>query len=214
MRFRQRAGRAPANPETADHEQRQKGRLEAFSDGVFAVAITLLVLEIKVPSGQPLGQALLDLWPTYVAYLLSFGTILIMWVNHHVLLDYIRHVDHVLLYLNGLLLMTITAVPVATGLLAAHAGDADGHIAAAVYCAYFAVVALAFNGLWWYAAVGGRLLHDGGQAGQRSVSRRYMLGPMLYMVAFGVALLSVPLSLVICVALAIFFAWPYQPKSR
>jgi uncharacterized membrane protein len=79
--------------------RRDKRRLEAFSDGVFAIAVTLLVLELKVPpvSGLPsggLGRALLAEWPSYVAYLLSFSVILIMWVNHHILLDYIREVDH------------------------------------------------------------------------------------------------------------------------
>jgi uncharacterized membrane protein len=195
-------------------ERRGKNRLEAFSDGVFAVAITLLVLEIKIPNTGHLWQSLLDLWPTYIAYLLSFGTVLIMWVNHHVLLDYIGHVDHAFLYLNGLLLMTITVVPVMTGLLAQYAGGVDGHVAAAVYCVYLAVVALAFNAVWWYAASRGRLLRDRGHSGQSAVSRRYIVGPALYLVAFATAFFSVALSLVICGCLALFFAWPYHPKAR
>src|SRR2546425_8283478 len=86
--------------------RREKRRLEAFSDGVFAIAVTLLVLELKVPpvSELPSGalaRALLAEWPSYVAYLLSFSVVLIMWVNHHVLMDYVREVDHAFLYLNG-----------------------------------------------------------------------------------------------------------------
>ena len=203
----------------AQRARREKRRLEAFSDGVFAIAVTLLVLEIKVPvladlpSGS-LGVALLRQWPSYFAYLLSFSVILIMWVNHHVLLDLVREVDHGFLYLNGLLLMVITLLPFPTALLAQYGEDPkNGHLAAAVYCGLCVLIALFFNALWWYAAVRGRLLHEGVIGAGGAVARRYMFGPLLYLVALGVAFISVPGALLICAGLAVFFAWPYRPPA-
>ncbi len=104
-------------------------RLEAFSDGVFAIAITLLILEIKVPAGPEtqdhgLWRALLERWPSYVGYVISFATIGIMWVNHHALFKYIRRVDRALLLANLLLLMTISFLPYPTAVLAEHLSDA------------------------------------------------------------------------------------------
>jgi uncharacterized membrane protein len=198
--------------------RREKRRLEAFSDGVFAIAVTLLVLEFKVPptSNLPPGglfEVLRGEWPSYFAYLLSFGTVLIMWVNHHVLLDYIREVDHAFLYLNGLLLMTITLVPFPTSLLARYVDQKDAHVAAAVYCGLFTLIAIAFNLVWWYAAHRNRLLSTGHDGGGQAVTRRYMLGPLLYLVATGVAFFSVIAALLICVAMALFFALPYRPPG-
>jgi uncharacterized membrane protein len=204
-----------APPEAASG-RREKRRLEAFSDGVFAIAVTLLVLELRVPaaSGLPPGgliEALRAEWPSYFAYLLSFATILIMWVNHHVLLDYVRHVDHAFLYLNGLLLLTITLVPFPTSLFARYALQPDAHVAAAVYCGLFTLIAVCFNLVWWYAAHSNRLITPDG--GGVAVTRRYMFGPLFYLVALGVAFFSVPAALFICAALAVFFALPYRPPA-
>lgn len=99
----------------------EKTRLEAFSDGVFAVAITLLVLDLRVPrDAQPggLGHALNDLWPNYASYVVSFFIIGIIWVNHHAMLGFIRRVDRTLLFLNLLLLLFIALIPFPTALLA------------------------------------------------------------------------------------------------
>jgi uncharacterized membrane protein len=213
--------RSADNPveDAARRARREKRRLEAFSDGVFAIAVTLLVLEIKVPviSDLPaggLGVALARQWPSYFAYLLSFSVILIMWVNHHVLVDLIREVDHAFLYLNGLLLMAITLLPFPTALVAQYAQDPkNGHLAAAVYCGLCVLIAVFFNAIWWYAASRGRLLAETASSGAQAVSRRYVFGPLLYLVAVGVAFLSVPGALLICAALAVFFAWPYRPAS-
>src|SRR5436309_14245655 len=93
----------------------ETNRVEAFSDGVFAIAITLLILTISVPShGEHLGHELIDLWPSYVAYAVSFLTIGIMWVNHHTLFRNFARVDRPLLLLNILLLMLIAFVPFPT----------------------------------------------------------------------------------------------------
>jgi uncharacterized membrane protein len=134
-----------------------------------------------------------------------------MWVNHHVLLDYVRHVDHAFLYLNGLLLLTITLVPFPTSLFARYALQPDAHLAAAVYCGLFTLIAVCFNLVWWYAAHSNRLTTAEGGGG--AVTRRYMFGPLFYLVALGVAFLSVPGALLICAALAVFFALPYRPPA-
>src|SRR5205823_8450239 len=98
-------------------------RVEAFSDGVFAIAITLLILEIRVPPAGGAGglwAGLLALWPSYVAFLVSFFVVLVMWVNHHELMRLVRVVTYPLLFANGLLLLTVTFVPFPTAVLAQH----------------------------------------------------------------------------------------------
>src|SRR5262249_42578260 len=114
---RTREGRPLSGP--SREELRESERLEAFSDGVFAIAITLLVLELKVPPRDAdLAAALLSGWPSYVAFLTSFATIGIMWLNHHRLFTTIRRVDHGTLVLNGLLLLGVTALPFPTAIVA------------------------------------------------------------------------------------------------
>src|ERR687884_1376242 len=118
-----------------------KTRLEAFSDGVLAVAITLLVLDIKVPSPattEHLGKALAHQWPVYLAYVNSFITIGIIWINHHAMLARLRQPDHAILMLNLLLLMSIAVLPFATSLMSAYLKQSRGeHLAAAIYSGSF-----------------------------------------------------------------------------
>src|SRR6266496_5950399 len=113
----------------------ETSRIEAFSDGVFAIAITLLILDVHVPpaSQANLGRALARQWPTYAAYLISFAFIGIMWVNHHRLFNHIRRSDNGLMFQNLLLLLGVTFVPFPTALLAAHFGATDKTVAAVVF---------------------------------------------------------------------------------
>src|SRR3989454_9603804 len=107
-------------------------RVEAFSDGVFAIAITLLILEIRVPRVEHgLWAGLLALWPSYIAFLLSFVVILIMWVNHHELLRMVRAVNYPFLFANGFLLLTVTFVPFPTAVVAAYLATPDARVAGA-----------------------------------------------------------------------------------
>src|SRR5438270_13814781 len=108
----------------------ETSRIEAFSDGVFAIAITLLILDVHVPtiSQGPLGAALRRQWPTYIAYLISFAFIGIMWVNHHRLFNHIRRSDNGLMFLNLLLLLGVSAVPFPTALLARGQNDISGDL--------------------------------------------------------------------------------------
>src|SRR5262249_22321345 len=134
-------------------DEKETGRVEAFSDGVIAIAITLLILEIKVPKVAELTSAglwpkLLGLWPSFLAFVMSFGTILVMWVNHHRIFRLVRTTDYPFLYWNGFLLLTITFVPFPTAVLAEHLACSEATTAAAFYAATMVVIAVAFNGLW------------------------------------------------------------------
>ena len=193
----------------------ETGRIEAFSDGVYAIAITLLILDLKVPStpdGQ-LGAALLRQWPAYFAFLLSFAFIGIMWVNHHRLFTHIRRSDHRLLFLNLLLLLGVTVVPFPTALLAAHLRGTDARTAAAVFNGTYVMIAIFFNVLWHHA-VGFDLLDSAMQESAHSLSRQYAVGPIAYLVSFGLTWVSVPLSLGLNIALALFFAFPARIRPR
>lgn len=201
-------------------EEKETARVEAFSDGVYAIAITLLVLELKVPRdlapGHSLADALLHQWPSYVAFLISFGTILIMWVNHHRLFTLIRKSDNRLLMFNGLLLLVITVVPFPTSLIAEHFRDPDdGCTAALIYSAHGFNIAVAYNLLWRHAIGGnGRLLAKNVDLEKvNAITRQYRFGPLLYVISFGLAFVSVTASMIANAGLAVLFTIP-PPEVR
>ena len=196
-------------------DAKETGRLEAFSDGVFAIAITLLVLNIQIPSTINLASVW-DRWPQYLAYVLSFGTILIMWINHHLMLRVIRRTDQLFLVLNGLLLMLITFVNYPTALLAASLADWRAQpeapkLAALIYNGTFIVTAILFNVCWRYATRNGRLLgKHADRALVATITRQYRYGPLFYAVAFIAALVPIVgpgLSIAIDLALGVYFAF-------
>src|SRR5262249_18500741 len=143
------------------------GRVEAFSDGVFAIAITLLILDVKVPElsdgagTRDLLRALGRGWTSYVAYLLSFVTILIMWVSHHRIFTIVRKIDHAFLFWNGILLMLISFVPFPTALLSRYLLEPSARTAAAIYSGHAILISLAFQAMWRHATKTDRLLVPG-----------------------------------------------------
>jgi uncharacterized membrane protein len=194
-------------------EEKETGRIEAFSDGVFAIAVTLLVLELKVPqlgeeaSSSELWSALLSHWPSYAAYLVSFATILIVWVNHHRLFMIIRRSDSRFLFLNGALLLMVTIIPFPTALLAEYLQKPAAPVPCAIYCGSYVLLGLAFNALWHYAAHRNRLLAHMTTAQQvEAISRSLLFGPLSYIAAFVLAFVNVYASLGLCMLLAIFWA--------
>ncbi|HEY3124249.1 MAG TPA: TMEM175 family protein [Thermoanaerobaculia bacterium] len=196
----------PGKP--AEEGEKETGRVEAFSDGVFAIAITLLVLDLKIPKGAPGGlvPTLLRQWPTFLAYLTSFATILVMWVNHHKLFTHIRRTTGAFLFLNGILLLFVTVVPFPTALVSEHLLSPDARTAAAIYAATYFAIAIAFNVLWRYASDGMRLIDPRADSEQvHAITRNYRFGPVFYFAAFLLAFVSVPASLGLCMALALFF---------
>ncbi len=194
----------------------ETGRVEAFSDGVYAIAITLLILEIKVPRGLPhtLAHDLLQQWPSYFAFLLSFFFIGVMWVNHHRMFTHIRRADDALLLLNLLLLLGVTVVPFPTAVLASHLAGPDARTAALLYNATYFVIAVFFNVLWRYA-VGHGLLDEKWSAGTaQAISKQYAYGPLLYLLCIAAVWVSPAVSLLLNAALAAFFAVPPAHAAR
>jgi uncharacterized membrane protein len=187
----------------------ETSRIEAFSDGVFAIAITLLILDVRVPpaSQANLGRMLARQWPTYAAYLISFAFIGIMWVNHHRLFNHIRRSDNGLMFLNLLLLLGVSVVPFPTALLAAHYYTDGRTVAAAVFNGTYVVIAIFFNVLWHHVVRGG-LLDSATHESAEAISRQYAVGPIAYLICFGLTWISLPASLALNIALAVFFAVP------
>ncbi len=197
------------------NEEKVTGRIEAFSDGVFAVAITLLVLDIKVPALQEhnpdfsLRHELLAQWPVYLAFTMSFLTILIMWINHHRIFGLIKRNDDKFLILNGLLLFAVTIVPFSTSLLAAYIRHSEARTAVLVYAGTNLLMALCFNSLWRYAAHEGRLLaldHDRQVA--EGITKSYRYGPIVYLIVFALAFVSPAASVGLALFMAIYFTIP------
>jgi uncharacterized membrane protein len=195
-------------------------RLEAFSDGVFAIAITLLAFSLIVPSPvlvtpeSSLAALLLMRWPSYLAFLVSFLFILVMWINHHRLTGLLARVDHALLMWNGLLLLCVSLVPFGSTLMAEYMLLPDGPTAAAVYSALLLITALVFNGFWHRAAHGRRLLGAHVNDAQiRAIERQYRFGPWLYAGALVLAAVSVALSVGLVVAMAVYFILPLRTEE-
>src|ERR1700694_3798335 len=186
----------------------ETGRVEAFSDGVFAIAITLLILAVgidKAPHGN-LGTYLVNLWPAYLAYAVSFVTIGIMWVNHHLLFQHFARVDRPMLLLNILLLMLIAFVPFPTRVAAEFArSDVDRRNAALLYGLTMTTSAILFVALWMYGSR--RLLRaDADPRVVSDITRSYLPGTPLYATATLLAFVSSVASLVMFAAIALFYA--------
>jgi uncharacterized membrane protein len=183
-----------------------KNRLEAFSDGIFAIAATLLTLNLAVTEGHPLGRELVTIWPQYAAYAISFVTIGIIWINHHTVMHQIANVDRTFLTLSVLFLAVIAFIPFPTRLLAQHIQDDGAQAAALAYGTTLTLTAIFFNAIWRYAAWGRRLLrHDAEEKAVQGISRTYAFGPPIYLAATVVALKSPAASAALFGALALFY---------
>jgi uncharacterized membrane protein len=205
-------GKAGADPPAV---HRDTNRLVAFSDGVFAITVTLLVLEIRPPTDDSnLLHGLVALWPSYLAYALTFLFIGQVWANHHVMFDHIRAADRLVLLLNTLLLMVVAFLPFATSVLAEALRSGHGERTAVVfYGIAFDVTALTFNAVWQYAR-SHRLLSEGlDSAGATAISRRFALA--LAWLAAGVLLGAVlpVLGVAVIAAFNVFYWLPIPGES-
>ncbi len=192
-----------------------KSRVEAFSDGVFAIAITLLVLTIAEPTNyKNLGSQLGSRWPSLAAFVVSFAVIGVMWLNHHSLFTHFERIDRGLFYLNLLLLMTITFLPYPTGVLGEALAKGHGtQIAAIVYGATMAANACAWAALWLYGSHRRRLLHPSFPEEQRAMATLlFTIGVLIYTLAVGVAFLNAYAFLGLQGAVALYYA--LDPVSR
>lgn len=208
------------HPEAGEPANHDTGRIETFSDGVFAIAMTLLVIEIGVPhiggeaGGNTLLGALVAQWPSYLGYAVSFLQIGVIWANHHNRFSFIERSDHILLFLNTLFLMCVAFIPFPTALLADYIQTDEQTTAVAVYSGTLAVTAVFFTILWLYAATNHRLVsRDLDPASLRAMTRRYIVGMVLYIFAFALAFVSPVASLALIVVLALLFVLP-EPGGR
>jgi uncharacterized membrane protein len=198
-----------------DDEPISTHRLEAFSDGVFAIAATLLVLDLVTPthvSGGGLLDALFSSGEVseYAAFVVSFLIIGITWINHHSLFRQVARVDRTLMLLNLLLLLDLSFLPFPTRVLATYltAGGSNAHAAAFFYSLAMAVMAVLYSAIWWHvSANGGALLkRPMDQATVRRTRRQFSGGVLFYLPALGLAWLSAELTLALQGALAIYYA--------
>ncbi len=192
------------------------GRVEAFSDGIFSIAATLLVLDLRVPEATTdLAGALAAQWPNFATYIVSFLTIGIIWVNHHSLFANVHHVDRTLLFVNMLLLLTVSAIPFPTALLAHYVMvDGASHIAAAVYGGVMVAMSVSFTLLWRHVTHDGRLLGrhlEPGRALQESAL--FSVGLIGYLLGAGLSFVSATLALALYALIAVFYVFPWLPEA-
>lgn len=194
-------------------EAKETARLEAFSDGVFAVAITLLALDLKVPSpqagmtGRDLAEALARQWPGYVAFATSFLTVLIMWVNHHLVFKLVGRTSMRLMLANGYLLMTTTAVPFTTELYETYFHQPAARVAAAAYAGTFVLISIGYLWMWHAIKAGGLFMSSASESTIERVDRNYRYGTPMYLLATAGAAISPYVTLAICTGLWLFWAF-------
>jgi uncharacterized membrane protein len=190
-------------------------RLVAFSDGVFAITITLLVLEIRPPTDDKnLPHGLVALWPSYLAYAVTFLFIGQVWANHHVMFDHIRAADRIVLLLNTVLLMVVAFLPFATSVIAGALRSGHGErTAVGLYGIAFAVTALTFNGVWQYACRRRLLSEALSPAGATAISRRFQLALAWLATGALVGALLPVLGVAVIVAFNAFYWLPIRGES-
>jgi uncharacterized membrane protein len=193
-------------------------RIETFSDAVLAIAITLLVLEIKVPQLEnekaSLTEALLKLWPSFGGYITSFLVIGIIWINHHQMYKLIERTNHTFLALNVLFLMVVSFLPFPTALLAEYLrAGREQQVATIFYIASMLAVMIVYDIVWRYASYKYRLINrDLSPRFLKSIRRKYNFGNLLYLLAFILSFINYQVSLGLIVFLALYFLSPGLPR--
>ena len=190
------------------------GRLEAFSDGVIAIAITLLSLEIRLPEDLNLLDGLSSLWPGYVGFVLSFLLVGQVWLNHHAIFARVRSVDQWMLICNLFLLLDVAFLPFATSVLTRSLESGHDERTGAVFYGLVMVVGGLFFNALWRASIRdrSRLRPEVPEAEVRSMTRRFAMGPWLYALAALLGLVSAWLSVVTYVALIVFYMAGHRPR--
>ncbi len=195
-----------------------KARFEAFSDGVFAVAITLLALDLAVdgPGHGSLAHQLGNRWPSYFAYVVSFFTVGVVAINHHALFKSIARIDRVLVFCNLLLLLFVVAIPFATATMAQYLreGGFDARLAAALYAGTFVGMSIGFISIFWWSIRARLLVVNLDRDDGRTALFRFSLGNVAYLVAVVVAFVSPVTALIICGILAIYYMFEQTPSTE
>jgi uncharacterized membrane protein len=208
-----------AEDRAAVRDEKETARVEGFSDGVFAIAITLLVLELKPPhepDAAHLRAQLLAMWPSYAAFITSFATLGIMWINHHRMFTLIGRSDHGLLTRNTLVLLGVTVVPFPASLVATYLGHDGARLAVAVFAGVFLYISLAAGELWSYASSRKRrpplLRVDRRHPDARDLDERFRIGPVSCLAALVLANYHALAGLALMLLVSIYFALP--PRRR
>lgn len=204
------------NHHTTTGGQKETTRLEAFSDGVFSIAITLLVLEliqfIHVKEGESLFHSVPGMWRSFLAFFVGFTTILVCWINHHYAFNFIHRTDPVFLWVNGFLLFMVTLTPLPTALMA-ELLEEDGNLALAIFGFNYIMIALAAYGICAYA-----YKHSLIDAESRELFNCMKVGyaySIVYtIIAFAICFLSIPLAVLFYILLFLTFAFPGTVAGR
>lgn len=187
------------------------GRLESFSDGVLAVAITLLSLDLAVkgPGHGTLAHQLTQRWPSFASYVVSFLVIGIIWINHHSLFSNLEKTDRVALFLNLLLLLFVVAIPFATATMAEYlrGSGRDSHLAAALYALVSIGMGLSFAMLFLWSSRRGHFRVALDLRSRRRAFARFSIGNLGYLLAFGLAFVSAGLTLVVVALVAVYYSF-------
>ena len=193
--------------------EKETARIEAFSDAVFAIAITLLILDLHVPlrtqeGGSFLLQKLADEWPSYLAFTLSFFSIFIMWVNHHKLFKQIYKRNTALMFANGIILFLATCISYPTALLARYYDSDSREVVVAIYTSLFVIINLAFNLLWWIASRNMELLRPEMTTQLiKGIRNNYLRGVPIHLLAFGLSFFFPAAALMLCAGLWTYWAF-------
>ena len=194
-----------------------RSRLEAFSDGVFAVAITLLALDLTVegPGHGPLLDQLYDKWPAFLAYLISFFMIGIVWVNHHALVRSIIKVDRRLLFLNLVLLLFVVLIPFATATEADYFphNSGDARLAMALYAGVFLGMSIGFASMLEWTLHGQRVYQPVPPERRWAARARFAGGSLAYVIAIAVAAFSAVASFVLIALIALYYILENTPAA-
>jgi TMEM175 potassium channel family protein len=197
--------------------ERECSRIEAFSDGVFAIAITLLVLDlVQIPpgaAGQNLIQVYLPHWERFLAFVVGFCTILVCWINHHHMFLYIRRFDSRLMWLNGFLLLLVTFAPFPTAILAQYINHSASGAVPTFGFGYF-LMAFAYSCLWSYAYSHDLLVRDGDRDFFLAIRTTYRYASIYNLLAFFICFLSIPLAIVLYLLMFAVFAFPKEFATR
>jgi len=197
----------------SDFQESETARLEAFSDGVFSILITLLTFELKVPdldeayTSRQLLSALLARWPVYVAFLLSFATIFVIWVNHHRMFSVIRRSDSRFMYYNGLLLLLTALIPFTNNILALYIQTSATELAAGITMLVYGSIVGTFYLMWNHATADYQLLkRPAANVRIRTVKSGYIIGMIAYGVATLLAMVIPSVSLLIGAFMVVYLA--------
>ncbi len=187
--------------------------MEGFSDAIFAIAITLLVLDLHVPekdvltSSSALISYLTAQWPSYLAFSISFFSIFIMWVNHHKLFKQIYSRNTAITFANGLILFFASVVSYPTGLLARFFNTPSANVVVAIYTGLFILINLSYLLLWYVASKDKTLLRpDITEVAIKKITLNYVYGLPVYIIAFGLSFSYPVIALIICICLWVYWA--------